>query len=323
MRHPLIRDVLATPIVQEVLVPKLVAACFADILLRRHAAAVELRRAFADEVATCVRECDEPMGAFIRMRRANPTADGAVYDALVAYYSWFDRHVQALLTCRPVADRLKGYVTAPCIVSASFGEGTSVPYLAVPTVGLEPFALSVVAPIQNGLPRRAASGAVDWSTLPWHRIRAGADAGLDFDPEVSAGQAYAAGLLANPPAQLPNIARLRAASPPIDLEKIDSMSQFLDALLGDDEGEVVDPCDPLGTMSPSGPDDPGAASHFFGMASHVDSDASLKKDCIMKRFMDAMDRPQAAHPDATPPAAARAVVRPTPKTRRGARRQRQ
>jgi hypothetical protein len=323
MRHPLVEDVLASSIVQEVLVPRLVAACFSDILLRRHAAAVDLRRAFADEVAACVRECDEPMGAFIRMRRTNSTTDGAVYDALVAYYSWFDRHMQALLTCRPVADRLKGYVIAPCIVSVSFGEGTSVPYLAVPTVGLEPFALSVVAPMQNGLPRRAASGAVEWTTLPWHRIRASADAGLDFDPEVSAGQAYAAGLLANPPAQLPNIARLRSASPPIDLEKSVSMDQFFDALLGDDEGDVVDPSDPLGTMSPSSPDDPGAASHFFGMGSCVDSDASLKKDGIMKRFMDAMDRPQAAQPDATPPAAARAVVRSTTKTRRGARRQRQ
>jgi hypothetical protein len=323
MRHPLVEDVLASSIVQEVLVPRLVAACFSDILLRRHAAAVDLRRAFADEVAACVRECDEPMGAFIRMRRTNSTADGAVYDALVAYYSWFDRHMQALLTCRPVADRLKGYVIAPCIVSVSFGEGTSVPYLAVPTVGLEPFALSVVAPMQNGLPRRAASGAVEWTTLPWHRIRASADAGMDFDPEASAGQAYAAGLLANPPAQLPNIARLRSASPPIDLEKSVSMDQFFDALLGDDEGDVVDPSDPLGTMSPSSPDDPGAASHFFGMGSCVDSDASLKKDGIMKRFMDAMDRPQAAQPDATPPAAARAVVRSTTKTRRGARRQRQ
>jgi hypothetical protein len=323
MLHPIIGDVLASQIVQEVLVPKLVAACFSDILLRRHATAVELRRAFTDEVAACVRECDEPMGAFIRMRRNNSTADGAVYDALVAYYSWFDRHVQALLTCRPVADRLKGYVTAPCIVSVSFGEGTSVRYLAVPTVGLEPFALSVVAPMQNGRPRRAASGAVEWSTLPWHRIRAGADERLEFDPEVSAGQAYVAGLLANPPAELPKIARLRVVSPPVDLEKIQSMGQFFDALLGDDEVDVVDPSDPLGTMSPLGPDDPGAASHFFGMRSYVHSGASLEKDGVMKRFIDAMDRPQTAQPEATPPAAARAVVRSTPKTRRGARRQRQ
>lgn len=320
MRHALVESVLASPNVREFVVPKLVEQCFALFLTTR-CTSDEERRNFVGMVVACVSASDEPMGAFVRLGRIDATAGGAVYDALASFYRRFDRHVSALLNSCALADRWKGPVADPCIVAVGYGEAPPTLHLAVPTIGLEPYTLTLVALLEDGLPRRAASGAIEWFTLPWHRIQGVASTDLAFDPEVSAGRSFVAGLLARPPTPLQSIVQRGAPSASRLLEAA-TMGEFFDALLEDEEGEPSHRSGPLAAVSPSGFEDPGAALNAFDLGSQVELAASLGKSAIMKRFMEAMDRPQAAQPDPAAPAAARAPSKPAPKTRRAARRRR-
>lgn len=297
MRHPIVEAVLASTEVRKVVVPKLVEACFARILGSRFRTDVAPRTAFLRQAVACVLASDEPMAAFVGLRRANQAADGAIFDALVAVYLNFDRHVSALLSSRAAADRWRGPVGSPCIVAVGYG-GTPVLHLAVPTAGLEPYALSVVALLEDGVPRRAAGGTIEWTTLPWHRIQAVVGTEHTIDPEVKTAQAYVAGLLTKPP-PLPETIVIREARSARRVEEARSMVEFFDALLAKDTQSVDGTLgDDIAIRLPEPPE----------------SDMTL-------RFLAAMDR-QPLHP---PPASAGAGKPRAPKSApagRGATRRR-
>ncbi len=316
MRHPLVESVLASPNVREFVVPKLVEQCFALFLATRCTSDDE-RRNFVGMVVACISASDEPMGAFVRLGRIDATAGGVVYDALASFYRRFDRHVSALLNSCALADRWKGPVADPCIVAVDYGEAPPTLHLAVPTIGLEPYTLTLVALLEDGVPKRAASGAIEWFTLPWHRIRSVVSTDLAFDPEVSAGRSFVAGLLARPPTPLQSIVQHGNHSASRLLEAA-SMGEFFEALLADEEDEQSPPSGLIDKAPPCAPDDPGGALHAFDLGLHMDHAATLGQSDVYKRFVEALDQPEAAL--APPPAIARAPLKKSTKTRRGTRR---
>lgn len=242
MRHPIVEAVLTSSDVCEVVVPKLVEACFSRICECRFRTDAEAKNSFQRQAVACILAADEPTAAFVGLRRVDPTADGAIFDALATFYLHFDRHVSALLSLRAAADRWEGPVGSPSIVAVGYGEGVPVLHLAVPTAGLQPYALAVVAPLDDGVPRRAAGGVIAWTTLPWHRIQAVLETEPSFEPEIATGQAYVAGLLAKPP-PLPEIVVMRETRGARRLEEARTMNQFFDALSEDTRRNDATPSD--------------------------------------------------------------------------------
>ncbi|MGU3404569.1 hypothetical protein [Methylobacterium brachiatum] len=316
MRHPLVQAVLASPNVRDFVVPKLVEQCFAIFLATRFSFERE-RCDFIGKVVACVSAHDEPMGAFACLGRLDGTANGAVYDALGSFYRRFDRHVSALLHSCALAERWNGPVAVPSIVAVGYGEAPPMLHLAVPTIGLEPYTLALVALLEDGFPRRAPSGAIDWFTLPWHRIQAVVSTDPAFAPEVSAGRSFVAGLLARPPTPLQSIVQRGNHSASRLLEAA-TMGEFFEALLADEDDEQSTPSGPIGKAPPCVPDNPEGALQAFDLGSQMDHAVALGQSAIFKRFVDAMDQPVAAL--APPPAIAVGPLKKTTKTRRGPRR---
>ena len=197
----------------------------------------EARDEFVREVVDCAVRSDNPAGALAEMYdRCNHTS-GAVFDAFRRLYLDFDEELASIVADRAAAAGWRGPIASPCIVEATFGERDGYPYLAVPVDALISRGLTVVAMLDDdGLPERTDDGAIDWVTMPWHRIQSVDDLHFDFDPETASAEAFASEFLADAErlAVQREEARLNLAE--MQLAGSSGGTTLLDELIGEDKG---------------------------------------------------------------------------------------